>query len=510
MGGIGGLSPSQPRRQLRPMSSIEVSQIAADFANELNTLSTATAPNEFSETVTIHEPKDVPGSPTFRHKSNRFSRMFRSSKRSSTREKGSTKGKGPVDQAKLDAASKPSSPLSAGTVGAGQNDSPMSVRRLVADCVPTEGEAAEPLPPQITTGVAEGQAVFIPKFMLHDDALPDGCNASCYAQRVGFNKAKLSKATKAFNIRHRNWFLTMLQANSENTSLSRSLVMMKHETGPDEKSAKGKWKNYGILHIGAYLVLQDMSPKKAIPEPLVLAEHPQNVAVDKKKRGANIIKVKTRNLGTFAFKARKDEGAAAKMIEGIHARLSAPGPTMLASATGAGLECLGDIVNLQDVPEAPHSQKVKVLMLGLTGVGKSSLISCLRTGEMDGLKMYKSQSVAVDLKLNDLYNFTITEVRGANPKVWPAYYLPNRERPAPYCVIYVLDAKNPSTLSAAAAELDTLLRVSQLKDTLFIVVANKSEEGVRLPRRFVAICLPFFVLQTACLFVTRVPPSFFP
>ena len=43
--------------------------------------------------------------------------------------------------------------------------------------------------------------------------------------------------------------------------------------------------------------------------------------------------------------------------------------------------------------------------------------------------------------------------------------------------IFQVDALNQEQLQPAAEELDKLLKCRQLKDTLFIVVANKSEQG---------------------------------
>lgn len=72
-------------------------------------------------------------------------------------------------------------------------------------------------------------------------------------------------------------------------------------------------------------------------------------------------------------------------------------------------------------------------------------------------------------------SFKVTDVPGAKPETWHKYYAPKLEasQPAPYAIVFVVDSTAAASFGDARRELNTLLTVRELRDTLFVVVANK-------------------------------------
>jgi ADP-ribosylation factor-like protein 1 len=142
----------------------------------------------------------------------------------------------------------------------------------------------------------------------------------------------------------------------------------------------------------------------------------------------------------------------------------------------AGIETAEDfafVTSLQPtVPVRKHHDFVEVTLLGPTGAGKTSILSLLKTG-MLGAITSTDKVHSVVLAWLPHVAFNVTEVRGSHTELWAAECLPTVNSPAPFAIVYVVDSTDPDRLPLAGRQLEQLLGCPQLRDTLFVVVANK-------------------------------------
>ncbi|XP_006869569.1 PREDICTED: ADP-ribosylation factor-like protein 16-like [Chrysochloris asiatica] len=116
------------------------------------------------------------------------------------------------------------------------------------------------------------------------------------------------------------------------------------------------------------------------------------------------------------------------------------------------------------------------LLLGATGVGKTLLIKRLKklsvhdgTGDL-GDPPPTRPTVGTDL--TDIMvnrQLTIRELGGCMGPIWPSYYGNCR------ALLFVLDASNPTQLSASCAHLLGLLSAEQLAEASVLILFNKTD-----------------------------------
>ncbi|XP_008071172.1 LOW QUALITY PROTEIN: ADP-ribosylation factor-like protein 16 [Carlito syrichta] len=114
------------------------------------------------------------------------------------------------------------------------------------------------------------------------------------------------------------------------------------------------------------------------------------------------------------------------------------------------------------------------LLLGATGVGKTLLVKQLqklssRDGKADlGVPPPTRPTVGTDL--TDIVaqrKITIRELGGCMGPIWPSYY------GNCHSLLFMMDASNPTQLSASCVQLLGLLSAEQLAETSVLILFNK-------------------------------------
>lgn len=105
-------------------------------------------------------------------------------------------------------------------------------------------------------------------------------------------------------------------------------------------------------------------------------------------------------------------------------------------------------------------------MLGLAGSGKTSILSAMR-----GITLSTPPIPTIGFNVESLEyeNLVITlwDVGGQHKHVWKHYYH-NAQ-----AVIFVIDASDKSKFDEAQKELSKIVSEKELKDSLFLIYANK-------------------------------------
>lgn len=121
-------------------------------------------------------------------------------------------------------------------------------------------------------------------------------------------------------------------------------------------------------------------------------------------------------------------------------------------------------------PNQPQlSFKKKVVVLGIEGVGKTSLVQRLKYGETKhvmptiGFNMERYQNANLDLMMFD--------IAGGARSMW-SHYMENAD-----VIIYVVDATSPTHTEIQQELLKFLNRDQKLKNKLFICALNKSDSS---------------------------------
>jgi hypothetical protein len=127
----------------------------------------------------------------------------------------------------------------------------------------------------------------------------------------------------------------------------------------------------------------------------------------------------------------------------------------------------------------PGHELAEVLVLGLSGSGKTSMLSRLLGQPFDAAQPPSQNLVSVILPWSATFAYACTEVPGHQAKEWPIHYLPAGGRPAPYGIIFVVDSTDPVAMVAAKHELDLLLHCQQLRDTIIVIAASKHGDSER-------------------------------
>lgn len=113
--------------------------------------------------------------------------------------------------------------------------------------------------------------------------------------------------------------------------------------------------------------------------------------------------------------------------------------------------------------------KKKVVVLGIEGVGKTSLVQRLKYGETKhvmptiGFNMERYQNANLDLMMFD--------IAGGARSMW-SHYMENAD-----VIIYVVDATSPTHTEIQQELLKFLNRDQKLKNKLFICALNKADSA---------------------------------
>ena len=114
-------------------------------------------------------------------------------------------------------------------------------------------------------------------------------------------------------------------------------------------------------------------------------------------------------------------------------------------------------------------KEVKILMLGLDAVGKTTILYQLKMGET--VKTIPTLGFNVERIENKNFNFNIWDVGGQDKirVLWKHYYQ-NTDG-----LIFVVDSNDQDRIEDAAEELKKMLAEEELKDCAVLVMANKQD-----------------------------------
>jgi len=196
------------------------------------------------------------------------------------------------------------------------------------------------------------------------------------------------------------------------------------------------------------------------------------LAQDYKKR--NALRLKTFNAGTFLLEPVR--ASVQMMVE----RMKNAVPTILDTTHFKSDESSADYDKCRERQDEGHFSlnsehtHLNVLVLGLKGCGKTTLIKRMMGEKFEARRNPTLKAEVTTVKWNSRVSYRITDVCGADPKSWSAHFMPvDEDKPAPYAIIFVIDSTNPQVMPECKDRLQELLRCPQLRDTVFVIHANK-------------------------------------
>ena len=117
-------------------------------------------------------------------------------------------------------------------------------------------------------------------------------------------------------------------------------------------------------------------------------------------------------------------------------------------------------------------KEMRILMLGLDGAGKTTILYKLKIGEV--LNTVPTIGFNVETVEYKNIKFTVWDVGGQTQirMMWK-HYFQNTD-----ALIYVVDTSDKDRIELAREELQAMLTNEELKDTSLLVLANKQDLGV--------------------------------
>eukprot|EP01120_Amphizonella_sp_Union-15-10_P007045 TRINITY_DN233_c0_g1_i1.p1 TRINITY_DN233_c0_g1~~TRINITY_DN233_c0_g1_i1.p1 ORF type:complete len:182 (-),score=24.76 TRINITY_DN233_c0_g1_i1:9-554(-) len=116
-----------------------------------------------------------------------------------------------------------------------------------------------------------------------------------------------------------------------------------------------------------------------------------------------------------------------------------------------------------------RNKEVRILMVGLDGAGKTTILYKLKLGEV----VTTIPTIGFNVETVDYKNvsFTVWDVGGQNRirALWSHYY------DGVNGLIYVVDSNDKERVEEAKKELESLLGNSELSDVAILVMANKQD-----------------------------------
>ncbi|XP_034181825.1 uncharacterized protein LOC117605078 [Osmia lignaria lignaria] len=129
----------------------------------------------------------------------------------------------------------------------------------------------------------------------------------------------------------------------------------------------------------------------------------------------------------------------------------------------------------EDVSKADDSREKRVLLLGLDGAGKTSIINqlCVANGDEHSYTIppKPTEGSSVYRIKNGLYSYNVWDIGGADAtrKYWTAF-LQDTD-----LLLFVVDASDVNKLSLAAITLKQLLGDARLETVPILIIANKQD-----------------------------------
>lgn len=226
-------------------------------------------------------------------------------------------------------------------------------------------------------------------------ALPPPITLDWYAQELSCRLPKLDKAERFFEGIARESVVRALRQNSQ--QLRGTMYEIKQETAVDGVKKSGAWKTVCLVPKGHVLLVQKKEDDATLvpPRVLYLAVPHSRLATDVKKKdgagGSVIMRVHSINAGGFLVRPAVAGGANATAL--LLPLCQTPPVTMLDTCHFASDEANIDyaaVCNRQALPLASRTEHVRVLVLGLPGAGKTTLIT-----RMKGWCMRRSTAVVL-------------------------------------------------------------------------------------------------------------------
>ena len=112
-------------------------------------------------------------------------------------------------------------------------------------------------------------------------------------------------------------------------------------------------------------------------------------------------------------------------------------------------------------------KEVRILMLGLDGAGKTTILYKLKLG--DNITTIPTIGFNVETLEYKNINFTVWDVGGQDKirRLWRHYYMNT------HALIFVVDCNDRDRVDEARQELTQMLHDEEMKDAVLLVFANK-------------------------------------
>ena len=112
-------------------------------------------------------------------------------------------------------------------------------------------------------------------------------------------------------------------------------------------------------------------------------------------------------------------------------------------------------------------KEVRILMLGLDGAGKTTILYKLKLG--DNITTIPTIGFNVETLEYKNINFTVWDVGGQDKirRLWRHYYMNT------HALIFVVDCNDKDRVDEARQELTQMLHDEEMKDAVLLVFANK-------------------------------------
>ena len=112
-------------------------------------------------------------------------------------------------------------------------------------------------------------------------------------------------------------------------------------------------------------------------------------------------------------------------------------------------------------------KEVRILMLGLDGAGKTTILYKLKLG--DNITTIPTIGFNVETLEYKNINFTVWDVGGQDKirRLWRHYYMNTK------ALIFVVDCNDKDRVDEARQELTQMLHDEEMKDAVLLVFANK-------------------------------------
>ena len=309
-----------------------------------------------------------------------------------------------------------------------------------------------------------------------------------HAQRAHTGRHKLSGSDRAVLTMHQAALHRALNLSSRQTSGVQLAV--KHEHGADGRAPRtgSRWRSYWVVQYGALLLFYARSDAtEALTGPRILAlTHDSASEADELGARPGAVRVLTRNSGTFLL-VPSDPAATASLM----GQLLQPRPAVLDTChfsdndgtPGGNVDAFRALQ--RTIVSAPSMRFLRVLMLGMSGAGKSTILWRMKP-DLPTPRGPTLRAVSADIRWTSELSYKVTDAVGSEPQDWPTHYMPKPDAGflAPYAIVFVVDSIDQANLSSARRELDRLLECEELKDTVIVVAANKqgyNEKVIRPP-----------------------------